>query len=219
MHAVCGCCLFKQNSGSFELTIKENTGDSAEDPLTIPSLPFVYDGTTTDYTNTIGIDSSCLNTGKNYQGSKDIFFQYFSPRAQSLNVSTCGTTTDTIVTVFSGTADKLNKVQCNDDASRTECGSASEIEDVVSHENGTPPYSACTLYIYMCVCVRERERERERERKRLFYLDDDDDDDNEQTLSGLTYYYVVVQVLYTTSDPDNQPDSNFRLEINTSLRP
>ena len=42
---------------------------------------------------------------------------------------------------------------------------------------------------------------------------------DEQTIDGLTYYYIVVQVLYASASPDQQPDSNFRLEINTSLRP
>ena len=149
--------LSEQNSGSFELTIKENTGDSANDPLTVPSLPFVYDGTTTDYTSTISIDSSCLQSGKNYQGSKDIFFQYFSPQSQSLNVSTCGTTTDTIVTVFSGTADKLNKIQCNDDASRTECGSASGIEDVVSDGKGAGPW-VCVIKLELETCLVDRRK-------------------------------------------------------------
>lgn len=139
--------VIEQGSGKYRLTIKQNNGDSSTSPIIIPSIPYVYDGQSGDYSHTFSIPD-CKATESD---APDVWFQYTSPAPQQLNITTCGSAVDTAVALLSS-GSSPNVIKCNDDGTHQECSTASELIVVSLSFSLVPPLQygkhLCSLWFH-----------------------------------------------------------------------
>lgn len=94
--------------------VTKQGGDTVNDAVVIPSLPFSSSGTTTGYTN--NYDEVCPYTGSS---APDVVYAYTPVSNEWIDVSLCQSLFDTKVYIYENTVTAGSPHACNDDA----CGS------------------------------------------------------------------------------------------------
>ncbi len=122
-----------------ELEIAGVANDPCASPTVIASVP--YDPPALDTTQATTDPGDPLQSCTSNVNSNSVWYTYTPSCRGLLEVSTCGSSYDTVLAVYTGTCDNLTEIACNDDS----CSLQSEIRDLVV-EVGDPLLIEVTDY-------------------------------------------------------------------------
>lgn len=113
--------LYNDTRNTYSMTVSLSGGGGGGNNDTCANATAVVNGTYTGSTSTATNDGSA-SCGRSTT-SKDVWFKYTAPRAGTLNVNTCNSSYDTVLSLHSacpGTSG--NQLVCNDDCGGSPCG-------------------------------------------------------------------------------------------------
>jgi hypothetical protein len=104
--------------GSTRTDVPAVAGDLCADPVAISLGTTVgtFNGTTVQATTEPGVTVSCAGTPR-----PDVWYSYTSIGSGQLTLDTCGSTTDTVLSVYSACPPSGTELACDDDATASQC--------------------------------------------------------------------------------------------------